>query len=192
MKTIMAWDELNLLREEAERFVNRSQKKQPTRAEIDRFCDYMEFVLCLIYAYGWKDAEEIVGINLRMGDLDDKAVNREVAGETFRDRVQNLFEDSVLAQPTVPDLLRIVETEAHRDYNSGVYDAGKKSGIDLKKQWVTMGDDRVRDTHEYLEGAVVGLDDRFYTFDGDSALHPGDFEKASNNVNCRCVITLAR
>ena len=192
MKTIMAWDELNLLREEAESFVKRSQVKQPTREEVDRFCDYMEFVFCLIYAYGWKDAEEIIGIDLRMGDLDDKAVNREIAGETFRDRVQNLFEDSVLTPPSVPDLLRIVETESHRDYNAGVYDAGKKSGVSLKKQWVTMADDRVRDTHEYLEGAVVGLDDRFYTYDGDSALHPGDFENPANNVNCRCVITLAR
>jgi hypothetical protein len=59
--------------------------------------------------------------------------------------------------------------------------AGAKS-----KTWVTMMDDRVRDTHDYLEGETVGIGEDFYTYDGDHASAPGLFELAENNVNCRC------
>ena len=53
-----------------------------------------------------------------------------------------------------------------------------------------MGDERVRDTHSPLEGITVGLNDLFYTWDGDAAMAPGGFTLPQNNVNCRCWITL--
>ena len=57
----------------------------------------MEFVLCLIYDYGWKDAEQIVGIVPFKDGLDDKCVNLEIKGETFRERIlEQLDEDSVV------------------------------------------------------------------------------------------------
>ena len=184
---LMEWDELNLLRSSAEDLI-RDYRRSHNRKDVDRWCDYMEFVLCLIYDYGWKDAEAIVGIVPFKDGSDDKCVNLEINGETYRDRIfHQLDEDSL------DGILRIIDTEAHRDYNTGVYDAGKSSGIKgLRKKWLTMGDDRVRDTHDYLHGTVVGIDDLFYTFDGDSAYAPGGFELPQNNVNCRCMITLAR
>ena len=184
--SVFQWDELNIIREDAVRFIEDARKKKPDREAIDDWCDYLEFVLCLIYAYGWKDAEEIVGIVPFTDGLDDKAVNLEIAGETFRDRAEKQI-DALSAD----GLLRIIDTESHRDYNTGVYEAAKASGKQLNKRWNTMLDGRVRETHDYLEGAIVGIDDRFYTFDGDSALYPGDFELPENNVNCRCWITLA-
>ena len=85
--------------------------------------------------------------------------------------------------------MRIIDTEAHRDYSTGSFDAAKKSGKQVMKHWNTMLDDRVRDTHQYLEGVAVELDDLFYTFDGDSALFPGGFMLPQNNINCRCIVT---
>lgn len=182
----MNWDELNLLRSSAYDLLQEYRQKKDRKA-VDRWCDYMEFVLCLVYAYGWKDAEEIVGIVPFRDGLDDKAVNLEIDGETYRDRiVQQLDEDSLAG------VLRIIETEAHRDYNTGVYDAGTESGVKVRKTWATMMDERVRDTHSYLEGMTVGLDDKFYTYDGDSARFPGDFSLPENNVNCRCGIVLVK
>ena len=177
---VLKWDELNILRQDAELFFDR--KTVRTKAELERFCDYMEFVLCLVYAYGWKDAEEIVGIVPFKDGLDDKAVNLEIDGKTFRDRIT---EDS-----TVDEVIRIIDTEAHRDYNTGVFDAAEESGKPVRKKWFTMRDDRVRDSHQFLEGMEVGLHDAFYTDDGDSALYPGGFELPENNVNCRCFVTL--
>ena len=98
-----------------------------------------------------------------------------------------------LDEDSLDGILRIIDTEAHRDYNTAVVDAGVRSGEpSLKKQWNTMMDNRVRDEHQYLEGSVVGIDDYFYTYDGDYALAPGGFETPENNVNCRCWITLSR
>lgn len=187
MRNQMNWDELNIIRDDAVEFIREAKKQKPRPDAVKGFCDYLEFVLCLIYDYGWKDAEQIVGVVPFKDGLDDKAVNLEVKGETFRDRVQQQIEDL-----SEDGLLRIIDTEAHRDYNTGIYDAAKQSGKpNVMKRWVTMRDDRVRETHDYLEGTQVGLDDYFYTFDGDQALAPGGFTLAENNVNCRCFITLS-
>lgn len=180
MSNVMQWDELTILRQEASKFFGTKRK----RKDIDRFCDYLEFVLCLVYVYGWRDAEEIVGIVPFKDGFDDKAVNLETDGKTFRDRITD--------DTTPEEILRLIDTEAHRDYNTGVYDAASESGVQgVRKTWNTMMDDRVRETHDYLEGSEVGLNDRFYTFDGDSALYPGGFLLPQNNVNCRCWITLS-
>lgn len=58
----------------------------------------------------------------------------------------------------------------------------------VEKVWATMEDERVRTTHEFLDGVGVPLDTLFFTIDNDSARYPGDFTKAENNTNCRCVI----
>ena len=182
--SIMKWDELNLLREEAVKVF----AENPKKPERKRFEDYMEVVLCLVYDYGWKDAETIVGIVPFKDGLDDKTVNLEIANMTFRDRVEEQFNNG-----SVEGLLRIIETEAHRDYNTGVQNAAEKSGVKgIRKRWKTMLDPKVRETHSYLEGMTVDLNDRFYTFDGDSALVPGGFTLPDNNVNCRCVIQLVK
>lgn len=55
-----------------------------------------------------------------------------------------------------------------------------------------MMDDRVRDTHSYLEGMEVPYNARFYTYDGDSAEAPGMFSLPENNINCRCVVEIIR
>lgn len=186
MSELMNWDELNLLRSSTYDLIQ-EYRRTHNRKQVERWCDYMEFVLCLIYAYGWRDAEEIVGIVPFKDGLDDKAVNLDINGETFRDRIQ-----TQLDADSIDGILRIVETEAHRDYNTGVYDSAKASGVAVRKQWATMMDDRVRDTHTYLEGVTVGLDDKFYTYDGDSARFPGDFDLPENNCNCRCGLILVR
>ena len=54
---IFNWDELNIIREDAVQFIRNAKQKKPDQKAIDGFCDYLEFVLCLIYDYGWKDAE---------------------------------------------------------------------------------------------------------------------------------------
>lgn len=182
---LFKWDELELMKQDAVRFIRDAKQNKPTKQMIDGFCDYMDFVFCLVYDYGWKDAEGIVGTVHKMNGLDDKTVNLEIKGETFRERVHKAVD--ALDEG---ELLNIIDTEMHRDYNAGVYDAGEKSGKRTLKTWNTMNDDKVRDTHSYLEGMSVGHDDKFYTYDGDSARYPGDFSLPENNCHCRCWITL--
>ena len=179
---LFEWDELNLIRKEARILW---AGKPPDRETRERFCDWLEFILCYVYSYGWQDAETLIGkVDVVMnGDIE--TVNLEIAGQTFRDRIMD--------EDTAEEIIRVIDTEAHRDYNAGVYNAAKASGQEgLKKRWYTMRDDRVRDTHKYLEGMVVGIDDAFYTDDGDSAMYPGGFSLPENNVNCRCAVGLVR
>ena len=177
---LFEWDELNLIRKEAKLLWS---GKPPDRKKREEFCDWLEFVLCHVYAWGWKGVEDVLGRINVMWNGDLETVNMEIAGQTFRDRILN--------EDTAEEILRVIDTEAHRDYNAGAYNAAKASGRDgLRKKWVTMNDDRVRDTHDYLEGMEVGIDDRFFTYDGDSAMYPGDFDDPANNVNCRCSIAI--
>lgn len=82
-------------------------------------------------------------------------------------------------------IAKVIETEAHRMYNNGSRDRALSAGAKFK-QWVTMGDEKVRDTHDYIADEKIPINERFYTYDGDSALMPGGFDSAQNNVNCRC------
>ena len=56
----------------------------------------------------------------------------------------------------------------------------------VEKVWATMEDERVRETHNFLDGVSVPLGTLFVAIDGDSARYPGDFTKAENNCGCRC------
>lgn len=64
-------------------------------------------------------------------------------------------------------------------------------GRPLSKTWMTMLDEKVRDTHQYLEGMTIPLDDEFYTYDGDHAQAPGGFTSAAENCNCRCQLDIS-
>ena len=177
---LFEWDELNLIRSEA-RIVWGG--KPPDREKREDFCDWLEFVLCHVYAWGWQGVEDILGEIKVLFNGDTETVNMEIAGQTFRDRI--------LDKDTADEVIRVIDTEAVRDYNAGAYNAAKASGVpNLRKRWYTMMDDRVRDSHRYLEGVEVDIDDLFYTDDGDSAMYPGGFSLPENNVNCRCTVAI--
>ena len=93
---------------------------------------------------------------------------------------------------TDPEKLQtMIECEANRCFNCGVMEAVKdEKGV--IKTWETMGDERVRLTHDYLEGMTLPYDEEFVTIGGDSALAPGLFSDPENNVNCRCWLTVKR
>lgn len=102
-------------------------------------------------------------------------------------------QDEQAVETLINRLAVVAETETHRAINTGGLDGAEdyqKShpNVTVMKTWVTMGDDRVRDTHDYLEGATIPISARFYSYSGDSALYPGDFMTAEENCNCRCLI----
>jgi HK97 family phage portal protein len=55
----------------------------------------------------------------------------------------------------------------------------------LKKMWITAGDDRVRDSHETLDGVQIPVGSEFTTGDGESMEFPRDPRGSAHNViNC--------
>ena len=144
---------------------------------------------------------------LEMLDTDDmnRAVFKVVAGKNWEQRITEYLDDE---NGTVDDVIRVVDTDMNRIYNDSVLDVGEKANAGrvewtnedvpapdpngkVMKTWVTMADDRVRDTHQYLEGMSVPVNSRFFTYDNDSARYPGDFADPQNNCGCRCRISLS-
>ena len=182
MASILPFDELNRLDSEIrERFGDESLQKRDKREEEDIIDELLDLFL-LAYAMGNSVTNENL-LSDYAPSVDDvmKVVDAKVAGKTWRERVEDYFANG----GTGEDIARIADTETHRIANTAALDTAKYAGA-KSKTWVTMMDDRVRDTHDYLEGETVGIDEDFYTYDGDHASAPGLFELAENNVNCRC------
>ena len=182
MASILPMDELNRVDSEIrERFGDETLEKRDKREEEDIIDELLDLFL-LAYAMGNSVTNDNLSSNYEPS-VDDvmKVVDAKVAGKTWRERVGEYFSSG----GTGADLARIADTEMHRIANAAALDAAKRAGA-TSKTWVTMLDDRVRETHDYLEGMTVGIDEDFYTYDGDHASAPGLFELAENNVNCRC------
>lgn len=109
---------------------------------------------------------------------------KDIDGETVTDRIHRWVEDDDL-----PAMERLAESEFHRVANEASQRKAAQIDPTATKTWETMEDDRVRDTHEYLQSMTVGVKDYFVTWTGAKALYPGGFESAEENCNCRCYLT---
>lgn len=171
---------------ELDNFVALMFKKE----SLNDFLETTESYLIDAYVSGFKDTLTELGQDTALIDEINIIPNLQTAleqasgGMTYRNRiVLGYFEYSTA------EMQRLITNEYHRIYNIGAYNAAEhleSQGKKIGKQWHTMLDESVRDTHAYIEGDVVLLGDYFYTWDGDRALHPGDFIKPENNIGCRC------
>lgn len=183
----LPFDELNALEAYVSAVLNAKNNGEITakQAEDDIIDELLDLYL-LAYENGSRYATEVLGEEIPIDEAKlEASVYDKIAGEDFVQRVRGYVEDG-----TVADIIRVADTDNTRIYNDGVLDTAEQSDRVVFKRWNTMMDDRVRDTHFYLEGVAVPLDRAFYTYDGDSAMSPGRFTLASNNVNCRCVVDL--
>ena len=86
---------------------------------------------------------------------------------------------------------RIAQTESTRTTNLGAnqaYNDAASMGIQVRKQWLTARDSKVRDTHAYLDGQTVGTAENFTLPTGEAGISPGSFDDAVENYNCRCTM----
>ena len=170
----------------------RSEEISPEEEEdiIDELLD----LYLLAWYEGSQDAARELLIEVEPSIEDAReAIDRPIEGKTFRDRVREYLNGDMGQTTGTPAeaIARVAETDSVRLYNEAGLSTAVKGGA-TKKTWNTMGDNRVRDTHSPLQGQTVPIDADFYTWDNDKALAPGQFEKASNNVNCRCWLTFSK
>lgn len=67
------------------------------------------------------------------------------------------------------------------------YTSGEVSAEEIKRTWRTAGDDRVRETHEEMNGQETSLLEPYTLPDGGTIMFPGDpSADASEIINCRC------
>lgn len=189
---ILPFDELHNIRTKLSRhFVEEtSWSGEPGKRRIRSKQDVYDIIDMLLDLFLLAYANGVDSVNERFhtdivptAEELEATIYKKIDGATWVDRIWTWYEEG----GTEDDIMRIAETEAHRDGNTAADTTAKKAGASTKT-WFTMLDDRVRDTHQYLESTTVGIDDDFYTYDGDHAAAPGLFEKAENNVNCRCEV----
>lgn len=218
MDRLPPFDQLSVLRSELESDFAAGPEERKRRKR-DRIDEILE-MLIMAYMYGNESAntmlfgQDIVDtidpdepnrpVRIDVDDM-NKSVFKDIAGKDWERRVSEYYDSD---SGTVDDVIRVVDTDMNRIYNDSVLDVGEKANAgrvewsnedlpapDTKnrvmKTWQTMLDNRVRDTHEYLEGMTVPVGRRFYTYDGDSARYPGDFSNPANSINCRCRISLS-
>ena len=181
MASILPMDELNSVTTRIRERLDGMRLEQRPEMQEDIIDELLDLFL-LAYAMGNSVTNENLSSDYAPG-LDDvmKAVDAKVAGKTWRERVEDYFANG----GTGEDIARIADTEMHRIANTAALDTAKRAGANFKT-WQTMMDDKVRESHDYLLNQTVGIDEDFYTYDGDHASAPGLFELAENNVNCRC------
>ena len=195
--TILEFDEIEKYTEVKEWLLSLtpSQLMEKKREAVDVVWDLLTY----LYMLGFTQATEEVGQEIAEGaepflpkdynDLSDKQ-KREADKEIYKQFDNKDFQDRVSQYAELgnsQDILRVVETDGNRVFNAGGYNAVK--GKAKTKTWNTMMDDKVRDTHDFLEGITIPVEDKFVTYDGDEARFPGDFSDPSNVINCRCELS---
>lgn len=172
--------------------IARSEEK--VQVEEEDIIDEMLDLYLLGFYEGAKDAGKELGVEVDPSVEEAREViDRPIAGKTFRERVRDYLHGNMVDTTGTPEeaIARVAETDAVRIYNESKLNTAKKNGAN-NKTWHTMEDNRVRDTHIFLSEVTVPIDGLFYTYDGDKAPAPAQFESASNNVNCRCWLTFSK
>lgn len=83
----------------------------------------------------------------------------------------------------------IARTEAHTAANAGVHTAAVETGLPIEKEWVTVIDDRERESHHAVDGQRRDLLDPFIV-DDEELMYPGDPDGSARNIiNCRCAVS---
>ncbi len=168
-----------------------ADKELTLREKKEQICDFLLDYLIDAYLLGLHTCEDLLGFTTTpdLGNM-RKAIELRIEGKTFRDRVADH-----LIEARVDRMAMLAESEYHRVFNAAEMDAAKTyektTGKTVFKEWRTVGDDRVRDTHDYIEGVKIPLAELFHTFDGDTALQPGGFGDVENNAGCRCWLHLS-
>lgn len=85
----------------------------------------------------------------------------------------------------------IARTESCTTINAGSTELYKSEGIE-QKEWISVQDDRTRDSHLLMDGVVIPINDKFEVpatsqSEGALMMYPGDATAPASAVcNCRC------
>lgn len=106
-----------------------------------------------------------------------------VEGQTVDDQAKNLQE--VYTQDAEYRSMRMARTEVVSASNFGSLAGMEQTGFKMTKMWVSSRDDRVRETHDMVDGEEVPLDEPF----SNDMMYPGDINGSAEEViMCRCTM----
>lgn len=95
-------------------------------------------------------------------------------------------------EATLNQAYRIARTESHRIHEEVKFktiNEATTKGADIVKQWDSTIDKRTRSSHVALDGQLREINQPFKSpKTGNTAMYPGGFGVASEDINCRCVV----
>lgn len=126
-------------------------------------------------------------------------------GPTTAEAVRQIVESGVANGATIAEIQRaLIDSRAFapdralaiaRTETTGVVGRGQEvahqaaiaHGVRLRKEWLTARDGAVRESHRRMDGQIREIGEDFVDpVTGAAAPHPGAFDSAAQNVNCRC------
>lgn len=185
--SIMPFDELNAFKEQLQMHFDEEGHIRSEEDEEDIIDELLDLFL-LAYANGNEYINQQFG-TAYFPEVDKVmlTIDRKIAGKTWRDRVHEYFQNG----GTIGDIIRIAETETHRDSNEAAYESAKNAGA-TQKVWHCSMLPTSRDSHVYLDGVSAPIDGEFYSFRGGSTKFPGQWGIAEEDVNCLCWLTYSK
>jgi SPP1 gp7 family putative phage head morphogenesis protein len=110
-------------------------------------------------------------------------------GESVDDIAKSIDQRFIFGAERARTIARTEATKAVNMATDQAYTSAQNNGINIRKEWLSSRDDKVRDTHVELDGQVVNVNDQFVVpSTGDRTESPAAFGIASEDINCRCTL----
>lgn len=129
-------------------------------------------------------ASQVKGINATTQKLVQDIIQKGLKNGDSTDKIANDLVEQI-GEYTKGRALNICQTETHNSFMKGNFMSAKASNFQ-NKTWVTAGDERVRETHQELDGMTINIDKDFK----ENLAYPGDSRAPASEVcRCRCILT---
>lgn len=170
---------------------------------LEDIVDYIAIMISVameeIYELAWYGELDTAGIGDDIRPTERQiqdCINQPVGDMTLIERISGYIAETDNEVPisTIIDKIKAaVEDEGFRVYENAVLECGlalDDEGYIVTKTWNAIIDEVTRETHFELNGTTIPVDEYFVTSGGAAALAPKMFGVPSEDIHCRCVITL--
>jgi HK97 family phage portal protein len=152
----------------AEGFATKASEQFFTTEEAKKkLSDRAQFFITSMLNTDYEDLKEVLVQGMKEG------AGVDVIGRNIR----QYFEDMSVARAKT-----IARTETGRLVSEATNEAYNQSAIITGKEWITAGDDKVRDEHQMNAGVIV---------DANGVFPGGEHYPGEASINCRCVLAPA-
>ena len=110
-------------------------------------------------------------------------------GDSVEEIAQSISQSKVFGIKRARTIARTESTKAINLASIQAYNTAMKDGISIRKEWLSARDDLVRETHQELDGQIVGVNEMFTVpSTGQQSVSPSAFGVPAEDINCRCTI----
>lgn len=110
-------------------------------------------------------------------------------GDSVEEIAQSISESKVFGIKRSRTIARTESTKAINLASIQAYNTAMKDGINIRKEWLSARDDLVRETHQELDGQIVGVNELFTVpSTNQQSMSPSAFGVPAEDINCRCTV----